>query len=597
MPKRKLGAIPKSRGTEFLLWAPHRESVRLKLISPGDEVFEMKPEGDGYFGAFLKGVGRGARYIFVLDGDTERPDPASRSQPEGVHGPSEVIDNGAFPWDEGGWGGIPLKEYIIYEIHVGTFTGEGTFDSAASLIPHMKELGVTAVELMPVAQFPGGRNWGYDGAYPFAPQNTYGGPEGLKRFVERCHREGIAVILDVVFNHLGPEGNYLGDFAPYFTDSYRTPWGPAVNFDGPMSDHVRRYFIENALHWLSEYRMDALRLDAVHGIFDMSPRHILEEMKDEAKKLSRAAGRPLFLIAESDRNDSRLIRPKRAGGYGLDAIWNDDFHHALHVALTGESDGYYMDFGGPSDLAASLREGFVYSGKYSPYRKRRHGRASSDRPHDEFVAFSQNHDQIGNRMRGDRLAAGLQAEKLLLAAAAVLLGPYIPLVFMGEEYGEKSPFLYFVSHSDPALVEAVREGRKREFSGFGWKGEVPDPSAIETFELSKIDISLHGKDPWHAEMFEYYKNLIRLRKEIPALSDPSRKTMETNLKEGAITIVRRGGHGDDAFIGLNFSDKAVAVEPPGEGYVCVLGCGPSGGRNLELPPFGLCLLRKGPKGP
>jgi maltooligosyltrehalose trehalohydrolase len=387
---------------------------------------------------------------------------------------------------------------------------------------------------MPVAQFPGERNWGYDGVFPFSVQNSYGGPEGLKRLVNACHRKGFAVVLDVVYNHLGPEGNVFGQFGPYFTDRYQTFWGPAINFDGPESDEVRRYFIENALTWLDEYHIDALRLDAVHAIADISPRTFLEEL---AQLVDERFGRPRYLIPESAANDARLIRSRELGGYGLHAQWNDDFHHALRVVLTGDKKGYYEDYGELRQLEKAFREGFVYSGEYSRFRRRRHGSSSRDIPPDRFVVFSQNHDQVGNRMRGDRLTESVCFERLKLAAAAVLLSPYIPLLFMGEEYGEKRPFSYFISHSVPDLVQAVRRGRREEFASFDWDGEPPDPQDEKTFASARLDHLLREKEP-HRTLLNFYRELIGLRKEIFRRTGRSRELVEvmTDSASGVISL-------------------------------------------------------------
>ncbi len=376
---------------------------------------------------------------------------------------------------------------IMYELHAGTFIPEGTFDAVIPGLDHLKDLGINATDIMPVAQFPGERNWGYDGVYPFAVQNSYGGPDGLKRIVNECHTKGIAVILDVIYNHLGPEGNYLRDYGPYFTDRYKTPWGQAINFDGPYSNEVRNFFIENALSWLKNYHIEGLRIDAIHGIYDMSAQPFLPELAERVEEFSQQEGRKFYLIAESDLNNSYALRPRDSGGSGLDALWCDDFHHALHTLLTGETDGYYVDFGKIGHLVKSFREGFVYSGQYSAFRKRNHGNSSADIPPDRFVVFSQNHDQTGNRLKGERLSSLVSFESLKLAAGVVLLSPYIPLIFMGEEYGETAPFLFFISHSDPELIKAVRQGRKDEFKTFNWKDEPPDPQDIETFMRSKLD--------------------------------------------------------------------------------------------------------------
>ncbi|RJQ23977.1 MAG: malto-oligosyltrehalose trehalohydrolase [Nitrospiraceae bacterium] len=572
---------------EFVVWAPFIKELKVKIMSPDERLVSPESDGCGYWRSEVDGVFPGARYLYRLDGGTERPDPASHFQPDGVHGPSQVVDHISFQWEDGDWKGIPLHDYMIYELHVGTFTGEGTFVSAVTHLDYLKELGITAVELMPVAQFPGERNWGYDGACPFAVQNSYGGPDGLKRLVNECHKKGIAVILDVVYNHLGPEGNYTNNFGFYFTDRYKTPWGDAVNFDGPYSNEVRKYFISNALYWTTEYHVDALRIDAIHGIYDFSARHFLQELADAVHKQSEALKRKVYVIAESDLNDVRAINPAETGGHGLDAQWNDDFHHALHTLLTGEGKGYYQDFGSIKHLEKAFREGFVYSGEYSKYRKRRHGSSTKDRPASQFVVFSQNHDQVGNRMTGDRLSQTRSFEKLKLAAGVVILSPFIPLIFMGEEYGETAPFQYFVSHSDEHLIEAVRKGRREEFASFGWEGEVPDPQAEQTFLNSKINIGLHHEGK-HNVLFRFYRELIRMRKEIPALSNSSKDNMEvmrigentplphSPLERGAgvcnrgesgekVLFVRRWFEGDEIFCVYNFSESRVNIKLKVEG--------------------------------
>jgi len=517
----------------------------------------MKKISKGYWKSAVENVFPGLLYFYRLEDKIDRPDPASRFQPNGVHGPSQIIDLNAFLWGDDDWKGIPLKDYVIYELHIGTFTKGGTFESIIPYLDYLKELGITAIELMPVAQFPGDRNWGYDGVYPFAPQNSYGGPHGLKTLVNACHKEGLAVILDVVYNHLGPEGNYLNNFGPYFTNKYKTPWGDAINFDGPYSDEVRKFFIQNALYWITEFHMDALRIDAVHGIFDFSAKHFLQELGEAVYKQAEALGREVCIIPESNLNDVRLINPIEVGGYGLDAQWNDDFHHALYTLITGEKNGYYEDFGMIGHMEKAFKEGFVYSGQYSPYRKRRHGSSSKNRPAQQFIVFSQNHDQVGNRLSGDRLAATQALEKLKLAAGVVILSPFIPLVFMGEEYGETSPFQYFVSHSDKNLIEAVRKGRKDEFASFQWEGEIPDPQAESTFLNSKIHIELrhHGE---HKILFEFYKKLIELRKEIPSLRNLNNETMEVKgFEEGKTLFLRRWFRDDEVFCIYNFNNKKV----------------------------------------
>jgi maltooligosyltrehalose trehalohydrolase len=514
------GARPQDDATRFTVWAPraHQLSVRVRTgAAAGDH--PLARDERGVFSATIPGVKAGDDYVYRIDGGAERPDPASQWQPHGVHGASRVVDPDAFAWTDDQWKGIEMADFVIYELHVGTFTPEGTFDAVIPRLAALRELGITAIELMPVAQFPGERNWGYDGVQLYAPQNSYGGPEALKRLVNAAHAEGLAVVLDVVYNHIGPEGNYLAEYGPYFTDVYRTPWGSAVNYDGADSDEVRRFVIENALYWVSDFHMDALRLDAIHGIFDFQARHVLAELTARVHALAGELGRSVKVIAESDLNDPQLLRPVEKGGYAMDAQWSDDFHHSVHVALTGESAGYYEGFAQYGDIAAiadALSRRFVFQGQYAPHRRRRHGAPAADVPADHFVISIQNHDQVGNRATGDRLSALVPPEALRLAAALLLLAPYVPMLFMGEEYGELAPFLYFVSHSDRGLVEAVRKGRHEEFESFGWAGEVPDPQAAETFARSRLHFEL-GNEGEHARLRALYRELLAIRREEPAL--------------------------------------------------------------------------------
>ena len=527
----------------FRVWAPFASTVELKIISPQEKIIPLRDSGQGYFQAEIEDIAAGTDYFYLLDHIKERPDPASRFQPSSVHGPSRVIDP-SFPWDDSCWFGVPLKDYIIYELHVGTFTPEGSFEAIIPHLPELKALGVTAIELMPVAQFPGARNWGYDGVFPFAVQNSYGGPQQLKQLVNACHREGLAAVLDVVYNHLGPEGNYLADFGPYFTERYRTPWGPALNFDGPESDHVRRFFIENALYWIGEFHFDALRLDAVHAILDHSPFTFLEQLRDTVAEQSQHLNRRLLLFPESAANDARLIRARELGGFGFDAQWNDDFHHALRTTLTAEKSGYYEDYGDFQQLVKAYREGFVYSGEYSRFRRRRHGTPSRDIPAVRFVVFCQNHDQVGNRVDGGRLTQQVSFEDLKLAAGAVLLSPFISLVFMGEEYGEPAPFPYFTSHGDAGLAEAVRHGRSAEFARFGWSITPPDPQDERTFLRAKLTHNLKHEGQ-HRVLRAFYQELLRLRKSLPSLGASNKKRFEVTALEEQRVIVLRHGNGDD----------------------------------------------------
>jgi maltooligosyltrehalose trehalohydrolase len=522
----------------LLVWAPRRRSVELHVLTPAERLVPLDgPDDAGYFHAVVDDVPAGSRYLLRLDGDVERPDPASRLQPETVHGPSEVVDGAAFRWTDGGWRPPALGDMVMYEAHPGTFTPEGTFAGMVTKLDHLAALGVDALEVMPIAQFPGARNWGYDGAAPYAVQSSYGGPDGFRALVDACHARGIAVILDVVYNHLGPEGNYLDEFAPYFTDKYQTPWGRAINFDGPWSDEVRHYFIENARYWLQEFHVDGLRLDAIHGIFDRSAHPFLRELAERTRELEREAGRPYLLIAESDLNDARIILPWDRNGYGLDAQWSDDFHHSVHALLTGERQGYYQDFGEPAHVVKALTEGYVYSGQRSGYRKRRHGNAPDEIPPSRLVVAVQNHDQVGNRMRGERLTALVGFEQLKLAAGLLLLSPSVPMLFMGEEYGEPAPFLYFVSHSDEELSALVRKGRAEEFKAFGWAEEPPDPTHEATFRASRLDWDLLAVGH-HAVLHRLYRELIRLRRELPSPAASSRDDVEARV-EGSVIFLRR----------------------------------------------------------
>ncbi len=566
-----LGARPVSADdVQFRVWAPKATRLAVHIHGPHDRTISMEPGELGYFDATVQRLHAGARYTYVLDGEKERPDPASRFQPEGVHKPSAVVDPNAFPWTDRAWAGLPTEKLILYELHTGTYTRSGTFEAIIPLLDYLHDdVGVTAIELMPVAQFPGTRNWGYDGAYLYAPQASYGGPDGLKQLVDACHARGLAVFLDVVYNHLGPEGNYLGDFGPYFTDRHRTPWGSAINYDGPDSDEVRHFIISNALHWIVEYHIDGLRLDAIHGIFDFSAYHILQELNEAVHAEARRLGRQVCVIAESDLNDVRVIAPTSLGGYGLDGQWNDDFHHALHAVVTGERNGYYADFGRIEQVAASMRDGYVIAGTRSVYRRRRHGNSSRGRPPSQFVVFAQNHDQVGNRAVGDRLGT-LVPEALKVVAATVLLSPSIPLLFMGEEYGETAPFQYFIEHGDPDLVEAVRSGRAEEFAHFGWKAEdIPDPQDPLTFERSRVHPGPQP-DPTDQAMLHWTKALIELRKTVPALGavgpDQFAYAVWVFQDEGVLVLHRRADVGPAALLVLSFNETPTSLtlrEPAG----------------------------------
>ncbi|MFO1500604.1 MAG: malto-oligosyltrehalose trehalohydrolase [Verrucomicrobiota bacterium] len=590
----------------FRVWAPARQRIDLRLPDRAG-LIRMHRDAEGYHCVSVSGVQAGARYTFILDEDLERPDPASRFQPEGVRGPSAVVAH-HFAWTDAHWFGRPLRDYIIYELHVGSFSREGTFAGVIRRLPELVQLGITALELMPLAQFSGSRNWGYDGVLPFAVQNSYGGPEGLRALVDAAHAHGLAVILDVVYNHLGPEGNYLPEFGPYFTERYKTPWGGALNFDGEQSDHVRRFFLQNALDWQSYFHIDALRLDAVHAIHDHSATPFLTELARATHERSVRLNRRFHLIAESDLNDVRLILPECLGGQGIDAQWSDDFHHALHVLLTGEGDGYYADFtGGLAQFAKALQHGFVYTGQYSPARKRRHGNSPRLAAPEQLVVYSQNHDQIGNRARGERLAHLASFESQKLAAAAVILSPYTPLLFMGEEYGEAAPFQYFVSHSDPELIKAVRQGRSQEFAAFAWQGELPDPQAEATFQQCILNPL---GDERQNKLREFYRKLIVLRKQLlqnaPLLREDV--NVETYLNH---TIVLRYGTGEPVFlVAFCFAQDPVSLPwltirsdweltldsaagewlGPGSGLAQMPGADASGG--VILPPRSVAIWQK-----
>ena len=510
-------------GTRFDVWAPLANSVIVEVIRrDGAERHILYRSDAGVHSGVVAGAVSGKDYVYRLDDGPARPDPVSRLLPTGVHGPTRIVDPAAFTWSDQSWRGIAMADAIIYELHIGTFTPAGTFDAAIERLPYLRSLGITAIEIMPVSQFPGRRNWGYDGASLYAVQESYGGPDGLRRLVDAAHRQGLAVLLDVVYNHVGPEGNYLSEFGPYFSDRSLSTWGDGFNLDGPDSDEVRRYLVQNATYWITEYHFDGLRLDAADRIVDLGALHLLEELAAAVHERGRELGRQTLVIAESDANDPRYIKPVGDGGLGLDAQWSDDFHHAVHAALTGERQGYYADFADLTSVGKALTERFVNDGRHSGYRRRRHGRPAAHIPGDRFVICVQNHDQVGNRARGERLSTLVCPDALRLAAAILLLSPYVPLLFMGEEYGESAPFLYFVSHTDPALVEAVREGRRREFAAFAWSGEVPDPADESTFEQSKL-VWARSEQPGHAELLMLHRDSDDAQKERAGCFGPARR--------------------------------------------------------------------------
>ncbi len=501
----------------------------------------MQRQEAGWWAGRAQDAGPGTDYAFSIENGPALPDPRSPFQPSGIHGPSCLVDHAAFAWSDGGWRGLPLAGSILYECHIGTFSPEGTFDGAIGRLEHLAALGVDAIELLPVAEFSGDRGWGYDGVDLFAPHHAYGGPQGLKRLIDAAHSCGLGVVMDVVYNHLGPAGNYLPAFGPYFSERHRTNWGPAVNFDGPGSDEVRRFVIDNALMWLRDYHCDGLRLDAVHAIADDSATHILEQLAAEVAALAAHLRRPAFLIAESDLNDPVFVRSADAGGYDLDAVWADEWHHALHATLTGERSGYYGDFGPLPLLAKAMRQAWVYDGIYSPHRRRVHGRPSAGLAGSQFVVCTQNHDQVGNRAAGERTAALMSDGRLRVAAALLLTSPFVPLLFQGEEWGASTPFQYFTSHADPELGRAVSEGRRSEFSTFGWAPEdVPDPQDAATFDRSRLDWAELGKER-HASLLAWYQELIALRRRVPALTDPRLGHVHTDCDADlGWLVIRRG---------------------------------------------------------
>lgn len=569
------------------VWAPSARAVQVVL---NGKTLDMQPQAEGWWTA-PRQPEHGDRYGFLIEGEGPFPDPKSLSQPDGVHGLSEYVDHARFTWSDARWQAPPLASAVLYELHIGTFTAAGTFTGAIERLPHLVDLGITHVELMPVNEFSGDRGWGYDGVDLFAPHHAYGGPEGFKRFVDAAHAHGLAVILDVVYNHFGPSGNYLSRFGPYFTSRHKTPWGDAVNLDDAQSHEVRRFFCDNAVMWLRDYHLDGLRLDAVHAFVDTSATHFLEQLSYEVDVLEATLGRHLVLIAESDLNDPRVIRSRDAHGHGMDAQWSDDFHHALHGVLTAERSGYYEDFGDLSHLAEAVRRGFVYAGTLSPHRARPHGRMPYGMPGWRFVVAAQNHDQVGNRATGERLSHLVSPARLKMAAALLLTAPFVPLLFQGEEWGASSPFLYFTSHEDATLAEQVRQGRRREFAAFGWKPEeVPDPQAEETFARSQLrwdEIATHP----HREMLDWHRALISLRRRSTALRDGDYQNTRVKYDEQANWFaVFRGS----VVTACNFSDEARAIPLDGV-FRITLASNPdvsTSGNSLVLPPSAVAIVER-----
>ncbi|MFP5326066.1 MAG: malto-oligosyltrehalose trehalohydrolase [Acidimicrobiia bacterium] len=576
---------------EFRVWAPRAEkSVEVVIVGRGERV-AMKPRERGWWSVEVADAGPGTDYLLSLDGGEARPDPRSMFQPEGIDGPSRVVDHSSFEWTDAAWHGIPVSSALIYEMHVGTFTSGGTFDDAIDRLGHLVDLGVNTVELLPVVEFSGDRGWGYDGVDLYAPHHAYGGPDGLKRFVDACHQRDLAVILDVVYNHLGPAGNYLPVYGPYFTDKYGTPWGDAVNYDGAGSDEVRAFVLDNVEMWLRDYHVDGLRLDAVHAIHDESAVHLLEEMSERVDRLEAELGRSLFLIAESDLNDPRFINQRELGGLGMDAQWSDELHHALHSVLTGERSGYYADFGSYAQLARGFERSFVYAGEYSQHRQRRHGRPPlPGTPGWRFLAYIQNHDQIGNRAVGERITALVSHGRAKIAAALVLCSPFVPMLFQGEEWGASTPFQYFTDHPDPELGKAVSEGRRSEFSYFGWDpADVPDPQDVGTFERSKLDWSELDTEA-HKGFLDWHRQLIALRRSLPQLSDGRLDRVWCRFDEDREWFVL--GRGDLALV-CNLADSAqdVALHRLPEEILIASGETELGAAGVRIAPESAALVR------
>ena len=596
---RRCGAIGcGDDSVRWRVWAPKAERVGLVLIDgEARREIPMQREEDGYHGHVEAGVSPGRRYAYRLGDGPDRPDPCSLWQPEGVHGPSAVVLPDRFSWHDHDWKGVRREDLAFYELHVGTFTTEGTFEAIIPRLHDLRDLGVTAIEIMPVGQFPGDRNWGYDGVLPYAAQDSYGGPMGLHRLVDACHAAGLAIYLDVVYNHFGPEGCYLGEFGRYFNDRYRTPWGAAVNYDGHGCDAVRDYALDNVRMWLEEFHLDGLRVDAVHAIFDLSARHILRAIAEVAAESGERRGWPALIIGESDLNDPRVLYPHDRGGYGLDAQWSDDFHHAVHAYLTGERLGYYMDFGEVGHVARAFERPFLYAWDYSPHRRRKHGAPADGLSGDRFVVCLQNHDQVGNRASGDRLCTLLDPPVRRLSAGLLLLAPHLPLLFMGEEYGEENPFPFFCSFGDAQLVQSVREGRKKEFEAFAEDGEVPDPQDEGTFASAKLDWSW-PEGSQRAGLRRLYRDLLRSRREWPALRDFDRRSARLlpDEKAGPVLELVRGDEASGGAVRayFNLGDRPAPLPcgvPDGMAALCRSEAPAYGGDRrddspaLELGPF------------
>lgn len=596
-PARRVGAtyVP-GEGVHVRVFAPEKTQVEIQWTDGVTKVLQAAE--DGYYTGLFPQAKPGDRYAFIVNGRT-LPDPASRYQPHGVHGPSEVVAQD-FAWTDKDWRGVPFDEWVIYEIHVGTYSSRGDFEGVISDLPRLRDLGVTTIEIMPVSPFSGARNWGYDGVFPHAVQNSYGGPRGLKTLVDACHAHGLCIILDVVYNHLGPEGNVLPFFGPYFQSTYKTPWGDALNFDGPQSEHVRNYFLQTVWQWLTEYRFDGLRLDAVHAILDTSPLPFLEELSRLKAAAEKVRGIPLTVIAETDRNDSRMLAKPEENGLGFDAQWADDLHHALHVMLTGENGGYYADYGGIEQLWRTYRDGVAFQGEYSFTRGRCHGRSYAGVDKKRLVVQTQNHDQIGNRINGRRLNALVGFEKIRLDAAAIFLTPFTPLFFMGEELNLDTPFHYFVSHEDKNLLALVREGRNNEFN---LAMEENDPGAEELFTESTLpDDKSVDEGTESGAVLRLFRDLIGHSKKLRQFNGYGAAHDAAQMQ---IVLSYRSAEAEMRVI-LSFSENETAHELP-EGIWTVLldlddyapGRSPrerSAEGQLDLPPFAGMLLRKGVTG-
>ncbi|HEU4552901.1 MAG TPA: malto-oligosyltrehalose trehalohydrolase [Chitinophaga sp.] len=559
----KPGVYAAADHSTFTVWAPLHKKMDLHLLTPEDKIMPMQQGDDGYFTLTLPGLAAGCRYFYRPGGDKDYPDPASHYQPEGVHGPSATVDHNTYSWNDHEWKGLPMKSLVFYELHVGTFTPEGTFEAIIPRLDDLAATGINAIELMPVTQFPGTRNWGYDTVYPYAVQHSYGGPQGLKRLIDACHQKGIAVFLDVICNHLGPEGNYLAQFAPYFSDKYKTPWGSAVNFDGPYSDGVRHYFLNNMVYWFTHYHVDGLRQDAIHEVYDRSATHFWQLMHSTRQQLEEQLGRRLYLVAESDLNSPHVVKQPDAGGWGFDAQWLDDFHHALYVLLDEKGKKHYTDFGKAEQLCKAFKEGFVHSGDYVEARKRRHGASSAGIGGEHFIVFSQNHDLVGNRPQGERLAALVNTPRLKLAAAAVLLSSYIPLLFMGEEYAAATPFYFFADFQDEDIIKALREGREKDFSSFEWDAPPPDAMSENVFRQCVLQWQ-EREQPMHRDILLWYKELIALRREHPLLQNFDKNNLQVTTIGPLTLLLHRydDASKDHLLCYFNFSTDTVSYTLP-----------------------------------